>query len=81
MAKSKSKAGIFNIFLNGKYVEKVCAVNEAEAVAKYKREHLTETGNVKVKWHCAAPIQIDCDEYIKKLKEIEKMDKTGHLEP
>jgi hypothetical protein len=78
LAKAKYKAGVFNILVNGKYVGKVCAVNQAGAVEKYKREHQTETGNVTAKWHCPAPIQGDCDEYIEKLSQIEKMkENTG----
>jgi hypothetical protein len=76
MAKSKkskkSRAGIFNIFVNGTYVDKVCANNEAHAVEKYKHEHPAETGEVAANWVSAAPISVNCDEYIKKLRELEK---------
>jgi hypothetical protein len=70
--KSKSRAGIFDIFINGIYVDKVCANNQAHAVEKYKQGHPTETGTVSAKWVSPAPISVDCDEYIRKLRELEK---------
>jgi len=70
--KSKSRAGIFDIFVNGIYVDKVCANNDRDAVEKYKQRHPTETGTVTAKWLSIAPIREDCDEYIKKLRELEK---------
>ncbi|HTC63835.1 MAG TPA: hypothetical protein VK709_13405 [Candidatus Saccharimonadales bacterium] len=73
MAKSKkSKAGIFDILVNGKYVDKVCAVNKAVAVETYQRDHPMETGIVTAKWYDVAPIQMNCDEHVKKLRQIEK---------
>jgi Mg2+ and Co2+ transporter CorA len=76
-SKSKSKAGVFNIFVDGRYIDKVCAVNESDAVDKYKRANRAETGKVTAKWHCVAPIQMDCDEYVKQLRQIEKEEENA----
>jgi hypothetical protein len=70
--KKEDGPGVYDICVDGKYVDKLCANNEVAAVEKYKRAHPEVVGVVTVKRICGSPIQIDCDEYVKRLKEIEQ---------
>jgi hypothetical protein len=64
----KNKAGVFDIYVDGKHVDKLCAVNEIIAIEEYKKLHPEITGEVTAEWDCPSPTptQGNCDEFAKK---------------